>query len=42
MEAAGASVPGEMEGDTGRLQGPCLERGCCGEECGFCSEVHKP
>ena len=42
VEVAGASEPGEMEGGTGRSQGPGLERGCLGEECGFCSEVHKP
>lgn len=42
VEVAGAGEPGEMEGDTGRSQGPGLGRGCCREECGFCSEVHKP
>lgn len=42
VEVTGAGEPGVMEGDTGRSEGAGLERGCCGEECGFCSEVHKP
>lgn len=40
---AGAAASVEMERDVGRRsQGPGLETGCCGEECGFCSEVHRP